>query len=182
LYSEQELIDGCVSNKREFQKLLYQRFSGNLLSLCFRYCKSKEEAEDILQEGFLKIFKNIHKYRGTGSFEGWIKRIIINTALEELRKNKREFITEDIDGLRIQPESFDGGDSIINTKDLMKYIQALPDGYKIVFNLFVIEGYSHGEISEMLNISSGTSKSQLSKARIYLQKMMLANERIKVQI
>jgi RNA polymerase sigma-70 factor (ECF subfamily) len=177
LYSEQELITGCVSNKREFQKLLYQKFAGKMLSLCFRYFKSREEAEDVLQDGFVKVFKNIDKFQGTGSFEGWIKRIMVNTALEELRKKKREFITQDIDDLYTQPESVDRTDSAINTKDLINYIQRLPDGYKLVFNLFVIEGYSHGEIGQMLNIGEGTSKSQLSKARAYLQKMMNENER-----
>lgn len=181
MYSEQELIAGCVSNKREFQKLLYQKFAGKMLSLCLRYFKSREEAEDILQDGFVKVFKNIEKYEGTGSFEGWIKRIMVNTALEELRKKKKEFITRDIDELYIQPESLDKTDSSINTKDLINYIQALPDGYKLVFNLFVIEGYSHGEISKMLNINEGTSKSQLSKARGYLQKMMSQNERVQKQ-
>jgi RNA polymerase sigma factor (sigma-70 family) len=179
LYSEQELIAGCVSNKREFQKLLYQKFAGKMLSLCFRYFKNKQEAEDVLQDGFVKVFKNIDKFQGTGSFEGWIKRIMVNTALEELRKKKREFFTQDIDDLYIQPESVDKTDSGINTKDLINYIQALPDGYKLVFNLFVIEGYSHGEISQMLNVSEGTSKSQLSKARVYLQKMMSKNEKVK---
>ena len=178
MYSEQELINGCVSNKREFQKLLYQKFAGKMLSLCFRYFKNREEAEDVLQDGFVKIFKNINKFQGTGSFEGWIKRIMVNTALEELRKKKRGFITQDIDDMYIQPESVDKTDSPINTKDLINYIQRLPDGYKLVFNLFVIEGYSHAEISQMLNINEGTSKSQLSKARVYLQKMMSQNERI----
>ena len=149
-----------------------------MLSLCFRYFKNREEAEDVLQDGFVKIFKNINKFQGTGSFEGWIKRIMVNTALEELRKKKRGFITQDIDDMYIQPESVDKTDSPINTKDLINYIQRLPDGYKLVFNLFVIEGYSHAEISQMLNINEGTSKSQLSKARVYLQKMMSQNERI----
>ncbi|MGZ4076154.1 MAG: RNA polymerase sigma factor [Bacteroidia bacterium] len=178
MYSEQELINGCVSNKREFQKLLYQKFAGKMLSLCFRYFKNREEAEDVLQDGFIKIFKNIDKYQGTGSFEGWIKRIMVNTALEELRKKKKEFITQDIDELYIQPESVDKTDDSVNTKDLIRYIQALPEGYKLVFNLFVIEGYSHGEIGQMLNINEGTSKSQLSKARAYLQKMMSEQDKI----
>ncbi|MGZ4035971.1 MAG: RNA polymerase sigma factor [Bacteroidia bacterium] len=172
------MINGCVSNKREFQKLLYQKFAGKMLSLCFRYFKNREEAEDVLQDGFIKIFKNIDKYQGTGSFEGWIKRIMVNTALEELRKKKKEFITQDIDELYIQPESVDKTDDSVNTKDLIRYIQALPEGYKLVFNLFVIEGYSHGEIGQMLNINEGTSKSQLSKARAYLQKMMSEQDKI----
>jgi RNA polymerase sigma factor (sigma-70 family) len=181
LYSEQELINGCISNKREYQKLLYQKFSGKMLSICFRYCKNRQESEDILQDGFVKVFKNIDKFQGAGSFEGWIKRIIVNTALEELRKKKRKLIVDDIEEMKFQPESLEKTDSALNAKEIIKLIQALPEGYQLIFNLYVIEGYSHKEIAEMLNINEGTSRSQLSKARTYLQKMVGKNEGLKVE-
>jgi RNA polymerase sigma factor (sigma-70 family) len=178
LYSEEELIKGCISEKRECQKLLYQKFAGKMMAVCFRYCKNRQEAEDVLQEGFIKVFRNINKFQNLGSFEGWIRRIMVNTALEELRRRKNQLITDDIDEIYIQPESDFKTEEKINTKDLVKIIQSLPAGYQLVFNLNVIEGYTHREIGEMLGINEGTSKSQLAKARAYIQRLMNKNETI----
>jgi len=179
LYSEEELIKGCISEKRECQKLLYQKFAGKMLAVCFRYCKNRDEAEDILQEGFIKVFKNIGKFQNLGSFEGWIRRIMVNTALEEIRRKKNQLLTDDIDTIYVQPESDIRTEENINAKELVKLIQALPAGYQVVFNLSVIEGYTHKEIAGMLGINEGTSKSQLAKARTYLQRLINKNEQIK---
>lgn len=149
------------------------------MAVCFRYCKNRQEAEDVLQEGFIKVFKNIGKFQNLGSFEGWIRRIMVNTALEELRRRKNQLLTDDIDEIYVQPESNFKTEDKINEKDLVKLIQALPAGYQLVFNLNVIEGYTHKEIAEMLGINEGTSKSQLAKARAYIQRLMSKNETLK---
>ncbi|HWY33146.1 MAG TPA: RNA polymerase sigma factor, partial [Nitrosopumilaceae archaeon] len=150
-----------------------------MLAVCLRYCKNREEAEDILQEGFIKVFKNITKFQYQGSFEGWIRRIMVNTALEELRKKRNRMITDDIDEMYSQPKSDMSIEGSINAKDLIGLIQTLPAGYQLVFNLYVIEGYSHKEIAEMLDINEGTSKSQLSKAKGYIQRLIGKSELIK---
>lgn len=150
-----------------------------MMAVCFRYCKNRQEAEDVLQEGFIKVFKNIGKFQNLGSFEGWIRRIMVNTALEELRRRKNQLLTDDIDEIYVQPESNFKTEDKINEKDLVKLIQALPAGYQLVFNLNVIEGYTHKEIAEMLGINEGTSKSQLAKARAYIQRLMSKNETLK---
>ncbi|MFL5752303.1 MAG: RNA polymerase sigma factor [Bacteroidia bacterium] len=179
MYSEEELIKGCISEKRECQKLLYQKFAGKMMAVCFRYCKNRQEAEDVLQEGFIKVFRSISKFQGSGSFEGWVRRIMVNTALEELRRRKNQLLTDDIDEIYVQPESDLRTEEKINAKELIRLIQELPAGYQLVFNLNVIEGYTHKEIGEMLGINEGTSKSQLAKARAYIQRLMSKNETIK---
>jgi RNA polymerase sigma factor (sigma-70 family) len=170
LVTEESLIEGCISGKREFQELLYKQYSGKMLSVCNRYVRSREEAEDIAQEGFVKVFKNIANFQRIGPLENWIRRIMINTALGYLRAQKRELDFADIDNVKYHPKSDYDTVSDINTKDLLALIQSLPTGYRAVFNLFVMEGYSHQEIAELLNISDGTSKSQLAKARNWLKK------------
>ncbi|MBC7865516.1 MAG: sigma-70 family RNA polymerase sigma factor [Bacteroidia bacterium] len=167
---DENLIDGCIAGKREFQKILYDRFGSKMLYVCFRYCKNREEAEDVLQDGFVKVFNNISKFRKEGSLEGWIRRIMVNTALENLRKQKSIPKITDIEDERINTPSEMDAVGKLHAKDLMAMIDKLPPGYKLVFNLFAIEGYSHQEIAGMLNITEGTSKSQLSKARDYLKK------------
>lgn len=145
-----------------------------MFALCLRYCRNREEAEDVLQEGFVTVFKSIHSFRRDGSLEGWIRRVIVNTALMHLRTKKREPDFRDIDDLssNYHPESYSNTADEINAKELKKMLNTLPEGYRVVFNLFAIEGYSHKEIGEMLGISEGTSKSQLSKARGFLQEML----------
>jgi RNA polymerase sigma-70 factor (ECF subfamily) len=178
LNTEESILDGCISGKREFQELLYKRYSGKMFALCLRYCRNRpdgeREAEDVLQEGFITVFKNIHTFRRDGSLEGWIRRIIVNTALMHLRATKKELDFSDIDDLsgHYHPESHFDTAAEVNAKELTRMLDLLPEGYRIVFNLFAIEGYSHKEIAETLGISEGTSKSQLSKARGYLQEML----------
>jgi RNA polymerase sigma factor (sigma-70 family) len=168
--NDQQLIDGCRRNDRKAQKALYELFSPVLLGICCRYTRDRAEAEDVMQEGFIKIFNHISQYTGTGSFEGWMKRIMINTAITHYRANLKHFNQLDIGEIReSRIEEKAAFDAEFSQEDLLGVIQQLPRGYQMVFNLFAIEGYSHKEIGEMLGIDVGTSKSQLSRARFMLQ-------------
>jgi len=170
--TEAEIINGCKAGKRELQKALYERFSGKMFAVCLRYAKKREEAEDYLQEGFIKVFRNMNQYSGAGSFEGWIRRIMVNTALEHLRKKKMDFGTFDIERVEDNHADDNSATSRIEVKDLLAVIQQLPTGYQTIFNLYAIEGYQHNEIAVMLGISEGTSKSQLARARALLQEKL----------
>lgn len=155
--------------------MLYQHFASPMLALCMRYCRNRMEAEDVLQEGFIKIFCKISTFRQSGSLEGWIRRIMINQAINHLKAQKMLFLDADpvTIGNRIPEEPpADQRESLYQPEELMKMIQELPPGYKVVFNLYVFEGYSHKEIAEELEISENTSKSQLSRARSYLRKKL----------
>jgi len=167
--NEIDIIEGCKTGKREFQKTLYMRFSAKMLGVCLRYSKSREEAEDLLQEGFIKVFRNIQHYTATGSFEGWIRKIMVNTALEAIRKKKIDYHAFDVSDAEEPQELFPDVFDKIAVKDLLRIIQDLPIGFKTVFNLYAIEGYQHKEISDMLGISESTSRSQLTRARQILQ-------------
>jgi len=165
---EKSLIAGCIAGKYEAQALLYKTFSSKMFAVCLRYAQDYHTAEDLLQEGFLKVFKNLEKYRGDGSFEGWIRRIMVNTAIENYRKNVNLYAIVEIDqedGKTYHSDALDN----LQLQDLMNLIQSLSSGYRTVFNLYVIEGFSHAEIAEKLGISEGTSKSQLARARYILQ-------------
>jgi len=140
-----------------------------MLGLCLRYTRNRDEAEDLLQDGFVKIFKNLDQYTGPGSFEGWIRKIMVNTVLESFRKKKLRFSGEDIQELENDPATEADALNRIGLKDLLALVQGLPPGYQLVFNLYAIEGYPHKEIATMLDISEGTSKSQLARARMLLQ-------------
>jgi len=166
-----KIIKGCLAGDRRDQELLYRRHSSKLYGVCLQYSGNDEEARDILQEGFIKIFENLHNYKHEGSFEGWIRRIVVNTALERFRSRHNLFRVDDIDTIQ-EPEAEPENDdySGLQVVDLLYIIRELPPKYRMVFNLFAIEGYSHREIGEMLNISEGTSKSNLSRARNILQR------------
>jgi RNA polymerase sigma factor (sigma-70 family) len=160
-----QLIHGCKNNDTKAQEQLYRLFSSKLFAICLKYSRNYAEAEDNLQDGFLIIFDKIHQYNFKGSFEGWIKRIMINNVLQQYRKvTFLELTTENISE---EPEV--EIDDSVSLEFLMKIIQELPDRYRLVFNLYVIDGYSHGDIAEMLEISTGTSKSNLSRARMILK-------------
>ncbi|MFM2376384.1 MAG: hypothetical protein RLZZ165_1481 [Bacteroidota bacterium] len=162
------MVRGCVKGQQEHQEALYHRFHRKMFGVCLRYAPDRETAEDILQDGFVKVFRNIGSYAGKGSLEGWIRRVMVNTALESLRKQSAMYPVVDIG----EVANSDGGWDLIsqiNEQDILRLVQALPVGYRTVFNLYAIEGYSHKEISEQLNISEGTSKSQLARARQTLQ-------------
>lgn len=166
----------CSLSDRNAQSQLYQLYAEKMYSICLRYTNSIEEAQDILQNGFIKVFTKSNLYEGKGSLEGWIKRIIINTAIEHFRRQKLKFQTTDqINENQIEESSFSAS-SILEYKDLMHLVQNLPLGYRTVFNLYAIEGYNHKEISEMLQISEGNSKSQLSRARSWLKDRLIKME------
>lgn len=169
LYSK--LIRECIRGKREAQYQLYNMMSGKMFAVCLRYSNDRESAEDILQEGFVKTFQNLEKFRGDGSFEGWVRRIFVNTAIEHFRKSTKMQPVVNLDSVAFALE-YEAPHHNLDMEDLMNFIQQLSPGYRTVFNLYVIEGYSHKEIGEMLNVSEGTSKSQLSRARFLLQKMI----------
>jgi RNA polymerase sigma-70 factor (ECF subfamily) len=162
----EHLLEPCKSGERKAQKELYQQMAPVLYGICKRYLTRDEEAEEALSNSFLKVFNKLHTYEGVGSFEGWMKRITVRECLDYLRKSRAPFDL-DWDGDVPAPEGNNHG-----TDHLMTLIQQLPVGYRTVFNLYAIEGFTHPEISEMLQISVGTSKSQLSKARAHLQQQL----------
>jgi RNA polymerase sigma factor (sigma-70 family) len=168
-YTEQELIAGCVQGDRKFQELLYHTYSSKMFSVCLRYANEYSAAEDLLQEGFVKVFKNIEKFRSEGSFEGWIRRIFVNNSIEHFRKKANLYVVQETEALTYEYYD-DNALQKLMKEDLMKLIQSLSSGYRTIFNLYVIEGYSHKEIGEMLGVTEGTSKSQLARARYLLQK------------
>jgi RNA polymerase sigma factor (sigma-70 family) len=173
--SETEIIGGCRQGKSWAQKALYDRVGSRMLAVCFRYVQDREEAEHIMIGGMVKVFDKIGQYTGEGHFEGWIRRIMINESLMYIRKNKTMSIEVEIDQTHestVQSSDYDH----LQTEDLMIMIQRLPVGYRTVFNLYAIEGYSHAEIAEKLNISENTSKSQLSRARKLLQQQLTTLE------
>lgn len=175
---DEELVKKCVLKQPEAQKLLFEQFSKRMMGLCLRYADRTEEAEDILQNGFIRVFENIHSFRAEGSLEGWIRTIMIHEALRYLQENKTmRFSTEINDSQYVSSEGNRAGESI-QTKDLLKMIQQLPDGFRTVFNLYAIEGYTHKEIGTLLGISEGTSKSQYARAREHLQETLKSEKQV----
>lgn len=164
-----QLVLECGKGNAKAQRALFDKFSRKMFTVCLRYAKDSEQAEDILQDGFVKVFSKIKDFKSEGSLEGWIRRIIVNTALDQIRKNGRLLGDTSIDDVGYKIESNDFIFESLVAADLMKMIQAMPEGYKVVFNLFAIEGYSHQEIAKQLGISENTSKSQYSRARAYLR-------------
>ena len=171
MLNEQELIDGCRKSERSFQKALYERYCRKMLVVCLRYSRTTAEAEDILQEAFVKVFHGIKNFRQERKLETWITRIMVNTALNFQRKKLYLFPMVDVEEVDIPEDEVSISD--INFSQLLEMIQTLPQGCQIVFNLFAIEGYNHKEIGEMLGISEGTSKSQYARARSLLQEKLL---------
>jgi len=177
MFNEEIILKGCREGKRTAQKQLYEKYVSAMLAICLRYSKSRDEAEDLVQEGFLKIFHNINTYRKHGSLEGWIKRIMINHALNQYKKNRKIPFAEDVEEIN-ENEIISFDEEVENIEPvqpeaLLAMIQSLPEGYRMVFNLYVFEGYSHKEIAETMNFSENTSKTQLMKARRQLQKKFL---------
>ncbi len=173
-----QLIDECKSGKQSAQSQLYKAFAPILFGVCVRYARDQTEAEDTLHEGFVTIFNKIEQFANKGSFEGWMKRIVVNIALEKYRKRYRLHTVEDMtiyDSKNVSDDVY----SSINAKQLMEYIQELPPRYKMVFNLYAIDGYSHKEIAEEMGIAEGTSKSNLARARKILQNKIVIMSQIK---
>lgn len=165
-----KIIQGCIKGDRFAQSRLYGIFGAKMLGVCLRYSKNKEEAEEILQEGFMKVFKFLHQFNHQGSFEGWIRKIMVNCALQKFRSKSSLHAVIDIDTTEQEIPATENVIAQLGTKELLKLVQQLPPGYRLVFNLYVFEGMKHREIAEMLGISEGTSKSNLSDARVILQK------------
>lgn len=175
--TDEELVKGCIEKKPLAQKLLYERFARKMMGVCLRYADGRDEAEDILQNAFIKVFENIETFKGSGSLEGWVRKIMVNTALNNYRQNKAGRHKVDLDSVEYMLPGDNHVSNTFNAKELLTVIQQLPVGFRTVFNLFAIEGYSHKEIAEQLNISEGTSKSQYSRARTYLQKALKIEEK-----
>lgn len=172
--TEYDIIQLCIQQDAKAQKLLYDRYAPKMFGVCRRYLLNREDAEDVLVEGMFRVFDNIQSYQGTGSFEGWIRRIVVNEALMFLRKKR--LLTVDTDASELQNLELSTPLSIeheLAAQDILKLLEQLPTGYRTIFNLYVIEGYKHIEIAEMLGISINTSKSQLILAKEKLKKMVI---------
>jgi len=162
-------IDG---DERAFRKI-YDSLSGKMYSLCVRYAGNTNDANDVFQEGFIRVYRSLHAYKGTGVFEGWVRKIFVNTCLDHLKNKQRLLYSELNDQIESRASTDLNGIDKLSKEELMRIIQQLPNGYRLIVNLYLVEGYSHKEISEMLGIAEGTSKSQLSRARLLLQKEIL---------
>ncbi|MCC5928150.1 MAG: sigma-70 family RNA polymerase sigma factor [Cyclobacteriaceae bacterium] len=173
--TEKELIHGCVQQDAKAQRQLYEQYAPVMLATCCRYLKNDAEAEDAMLNGFLKIFQKIDQFKGDGSFEGWMRKIMVNEALALLRKNKTMYLEVDIEKADKEPD-YHKLEMEMNANDILKILEDLPTGYRTIFNLYAIEGYNHKEIGKMLGISENTSKSQLSRARLLLQKRLIDHE------
>ena len=172
--TEQEIIQGCLKQDRQAQKALYEKYSPKMFGVCKRYLKNHEDAEDVLVEGLFKAISKIDMFKGDGSFEGWIRRIVVNEALMHLRKNKNFKMTVEISNIEIQ--SFITIQDELEAQDILNLLDKLPTGYRTIFNLYVVEGFKHREIAEHLGISINTSKSQLILAKKRLRKLVRENQ------
>lgn len=171
--TEEAILQGCLHNDSVAQRELYHRYSPKMLSVCYRFAHNREDAEDMLQEGFIKVFSQIHTFQSKGAFEGWIRRIIVHTCINNLKKNKK--FNESVDiihatGLQVREESVP---SIVQAKQVVECIRILPIGYRTVLNLYAIEGYSHKEIAGMLDIEESTSRSQYTRAKQMLEDILV---------
>ena len=164
-----DLIKGCLAGDSRMQEALYNRFAPKMYAVCLRYSNNADDAQDLLQEGFVKIFKNLDRFRSEGSFEGWVRRVFVNTSIEHYRKKVNLTSTSEREEALIEDHSVNALDKLAE-KDIIALVQDLSPGYRAVFNMYAIEGYSHKEIGTILGISEGTSKSQLARAKGILQK------------
>jgi RNA polymerase sigma factor (sigma-70 family) len=171
--TEELLLAGCLKNNAAAQEALYSRFSPRMLGVCYRFAKNREDAEDMLQEGFIKVFTQIHQYRGEGALEGWIRRIVVHTCINHLKKNKKFSDSIDIihaNTVHINEELIP---SIMQAKQVVECIRLLPIGYRTVLNLYAIEGFSHRDIANMLDIEESTSRSQYTRAKAMLEDILV---------
>jgi RNA polymerase sigma factor (sigma-70 family) len=166
--TESQLIAALKRGEGRAHKVVYERFAGKMLAVCTRYCANRDDAEEVMLDGFMRVFEKISQFREDGSFEGWIRRIMVTESLMFLRKNKQWRQEIPIEEVTVEPD-YEWADTALNENELLRMVNQLPDGYRTIFNLYAIEGYAHAEIAEMLGISEGTSKSQLSRARTMLQ-------------
>lgn len=171
--TDENLVKECVSGNTIAQKKFYDMFARKMMGVCLRYTNNYEEAQDVLQDGFIKIFNKLPMFESKGSLEGWVRRIMVNTALDAYRKGKKHQKNVDVDSVSFLLDSDDYTIESLNAEDLLKVIQSIPEGYRVVFNLFAIEGYSHKEIAEQLGVTESTSKSQYSRAKKMLRKILI---------
>jgi RNA polymerase sigma-70 factor (ECF subfamily) len=180
MMSDRQIIEGCARRERKAQQVLYDKYSRFLFGVCLRYAGNKEEAEDILQESFLKIFFNIKDFSGTGSFIGWLRKVVVNTAITHYHKNLKHRYHLDIEdyvSLEVGAASFE--EDYFTSEELFKVLNNLPSGYRMVFNLYAIEGYKHKEIADILGIDTNTSKSQYSRAKAVIRDKLAELGKIK---
>jgi RNA polymerase sigma factor (sigma-70 family) len=179
--TDEELIRECIKENQASQKEIFHKYAGKMLGVCQRYARNSMDAEDIVQDAFIKVFDKIHQFKFQGSFEGWIRKIVVHTALKKYTVIRYD---KEVSGYEIKDRDENVGEpsaySHITEKELMVLINNLPDGYRLVFNLYVIEGYQHEEIAQMLKIQPGTSRSQLVKARTMLKERILQTQRIAI--
>jgi RNA polymerase sigma-70 factor (ECF subfamily) len=171
--TEEAILKGCLNNNATAQRELYNKYSSKMLAVCYRYGHNREDAEDMLQEGFIKVFLQIHTFENRGAFEGWIRRIIVHTCINILKKNKK--FNESVDiiyatGVQVREESIP---AIIQAKQVVECIRLLPIGYRTVLNLYAVEGYNHREIADMLDIEESTSRSQYTRAKAMLEDILI---------
>ena len=171
--TEEAILKGCLNNDANAQRELYNRYSPKMLAVCYRFAHNREDAEDMLQEGFIKVFLQIHTFENRGAFEGWVRRIVVHTCINILKKNKK--FNESVDiihatGVLVREESVP---AIIQAKQVVECIRLLPLGYRTVLNLYAVEGYSHREISNMLDIEESTSRSQYTRAKAMLEDILI---------
>jgi len=171
--TEEAILQGCLKNNAAAQKALYETYSAKMLAVCYRYAHKREDAEDMLQEGFIKVFAQIHTFQNRGAFEGWVRRIVIHTCINNLKKNKK--FNESVDlihatSIHVKEETIP---SIIQAKQVVECIRMLPIGYRTVLNLYAIEGFSHKEIGSMLDIEESTSRSQYTRAKAMLEDILI---------
>ncbi len=172
--SEKDILTGCVSGKQWAQRELYDKYARLMLGICNRYAQSLEEAEDVMQEGFVKIFLNIREFKGDGAVAAWMRRIMINTAITHYHKMKKYRYHDDLDAVsEVKFEERTWGETDFTKEELYQVIHQMPEGYRLVFNLYAVEGYKHREIAEILQIDENTSKSQYSRARRWLQERLI---------
>jgi RNA polymerase sigma-70 factor (ECF subfamily) len=174
-YTTEDLIRDCKTGSRKAQELLYKQFASKMMAVCMRYAIDKMEAEDMLQNGFIKVFQKIDDYRGEGSFEGWVRRIMVHSSIEYYRKHHKMMQVVEIENIPEQSVNPLAAANL-SAKELLAMIQGLSPGYRMVFNLYAIEGYSHKEIAEIMGITEGASKSQLSRARAILKEQVIKTE------
>jgi RNA polymerase sigma factor (sigma-70 family) len=171
--TEEQMLTGSIRNNAAAQEAFYDRFSPRMLGVCYRFAKSREDAEDMLQEGFIKIFAQLDQFRGEGSLEGWIRRVIVHTCINVLKKNKKFADTVDIMYAQGFHTNEDLVPSLLQAKQIVECIRSLPLGYRTVLNLYAIEGYSHKEIGIMLEVGESTSRSQYTRAKAMLEEILI---------
>lgn len=175
---ELQLVKRCIKGDAHSQRTLYETFKVPMFRLCLRYADNRQTAEDILQDGFIMVFKDLKHYKGNGALGGWIRKVMINVALQHIRKRVKLFAVEELEAANQLTSEEETIYDHLGAKELTSLIQQLPNGYRMVFNLYVVEGYAHKEIADLLNISESTSKSQLFKAKAQLRRLVVSQQLI----